>query len=729
GTMAARAVVRDVGRALGIPYGEVDRLAKLIPKAGMSLQEALASIPELKQASESEGVYRKLIKCALTLEGLARHASTHAAGVLIAPGNLTDYVPLFRSGKDEIRTQYDMKSVEKIGLLKMDFLGLRTLAVLEKTLEMVNRGRSEKITLEELPLDDEATFELLRNAQTVGVFQLESAGMRDLLKRMKPTCFEDIIAVNALHRPGPLQGEMVKDYILCKHGQKRIVYQHPWLEPILEDTHGVILYQEQVLEIAHKLAGFSLGQADILRRAMGKKMAEEMDAQRKAFVEGARKNGIGRKTTERIFDLMANFAGYGFNKSHSAAYAMISCRTAYLKAHFPREFMAASLTSEMDDTSRVAVLVEECRRTGIKVLPPDVHESEAEFKVVQSGIRYGLGAVRNVGSGAISSVVGAREGGGVFRNLQDLCRRVDLRLVNKRVLESLVCAGACDGLPGHRAQLLSALASAYGSGQKKQKDKDSGQVSIFDARGAGDAGDGLPLVSPWPRSIQLAREKEMLGFYLSDHPLAPFRDRIGQTGSTEIAKVRELPEGSKVTVVGVISACKTIVGRNKKQMAFATLEDFSGSIECVVFADLFEKVRRDLCIDSILLVKARTSNKDEETKLIAQDIEEFKESLVSSYHEARLSDPNGGDVPRLEIRLATPCTDLARKVKGILESFPGESEVFLLVPDASCGRMVRVRARFGKVEAGDLLLGSLRDLLGSDGVRVVWPQMTGGAVG
>ena len=724
GTLAARAVVRDVGRALGVPYGEVDRLAKLIPnELNITLEKALRTVPELKELSASGATYEKLIRCALTLEGLSRHASTHAAGVLIAPGKLTNYVPLFKSSEDVITTQYDMKSIERIGLLKMDFLGLRTLTVVEKTTETVNKSGGAKLLPSELPLDDKETYELLRGAQTVAVFQLESGGMRDLLRRMKPTCIEDIIAVNALYRPGPLQGEMVKDYILCKNGQKKITYEHPSLAPILRDTHGVILYQEQVLEIAHKLAGFSLGQADVLRRAMGKKMADEMDAQRKAFVEGARRNGIGPKAAERIFDLMANFAGYGFNKSHSAAYAMISYQTAYLKAHHPAEFMAASLSSEMDRTDRVATLVEECRRMGIRILPPDICESEGDFTVTPQGIRFGLGAIRNVGSGAIRSIVQARESGGEFKSVFDLCRRIDLRLVNKRVLESLICAGACDCLPGHRAQMLSALGKAYLSGQKKQREKSDGQVSIFDARGQDFSGEELPEVSPWPRGIQLAREKEMLGFYLSDHPLAPFRDRIKRIASSEIIGLRELSEGSAVKVVGVVSSSKTIVGKNKRLMAFITLEDFSGSVECVVFSDLYERAKKNICTDSIVIVKGKTSNKEEETKILAQEIEEFKDmtdvSVGSGPAENESAEP--GETARLEIKLPFHRPDLASKVREVLQCFPGECEVVLIVPNQERGP-VKVRLRSVRVSTDDLLLHALGELIGPEGVKIGWAQ-------
>ena len=746
GTMAARAVVRDVGRALNISFAEVDRIAKFIPlEQGMTIDKALQGVRELREIRQSDQRYDKLIRCALTLEGLARHASTHAAGVLIAPGRLTDYVPLFKSSKDEVTTQYDMKSIEKIGLLKMDLLGLRTLTVIDKTVEMVSRQPGPALVIDQIPLDDEPTYDLFRSAQTVGIFQVESSGMRELLRRMKPSGIGDIIAVNALHRPGPLQGEMVKDFVDCKLGKKKIKYLHPMLQPILRDTHGVILYQEQVLEIAHKMAGFSLAQADILRRAMGKKMAEEMDAQRKAFLEGSRKNGISENVAERVFDLMASFAGYGFNKSHSAAYAMVSYRTAYLKVHHPREFMAASLTSEMGVTERVGILVEECRRMGIRILPPDVCASEDDFTVTGEGIRFGLGAVRNVGSGAIRSIVEARKSG-PFRSIYDFVSRVDQRVVNKRVVESLVCAGACDCLPGHRAQHLSALSTAFGAGQKKQRERDKAQASFFDSQAGEPAGEELPEVSPWPRSIQLTREKEMLGFYLTDHPLAPVRDRIGRLATCEIAKVGELSEKTSVTLIGVVASCKVIMSKNNKPMAFVGLEDFSGTVECVVFPELYESARNELSVDSILLVRGRKSSKEDSVKIVAREIEEFKdtgepapsegEELPRSTEDARLSPAGAADVapggvgesvaqlPRLEIELCSRRQDLAESVKKVLTGFPGLSEVVIAVPDLANG-LVRVRPRSMRVSVDQLLVDALKELVGPSGVKVWWPGPAG----
>src|SRR5262245_10960684 len=445
GTMAARAVVRDVARALGMTFAEGDKVAKMIPPdLGMTLQRALETVPELKALLQDER-HARLLRCSMALEGLARHASTHAAGILIAPGNLTEHVPMYRSPKGDFTTQFDMKSLERVGLLKMDFLGLRTLTVLEQAVELATAATGEAIDLAAIPLDDPDTYALLQKAQTIGIFQLESGGMRDLLRKVLPDTFEDIIAINALFRPGPIQSGMIDDFVKRKHGRQKVTYMHPLLEPILRNTYGVILYQDQVMQIANRLAGFSLAQADILRRAMGKKKPEEMDAQKSAFLEGCAANRIPAKKAEEIFDLMAKFAGYGFVRSHSAAYAMLSYRTAFLKTHVPVAFLAASMTSEIGDTDRIVVFVEEARRLGAAILPPDVNGSRGQFTLEEGAIRFGLTAVKNVGRGSVDAIVEARERGGPFTSLGDLCRRVDARAINKRVLESLIQAGACDG--------------------------------------------------------------------------------------------------------------------------------------------------------------------------------------------------------------------------------------------------------------------------------------------
>ncbi|HXV14120.1 MAG TPA: DNA polymerase III subunit alpha, partial [Candidatus Krumholzibacteria bacterium] len=476
GTMAAKAVVRDVGRVLKIPYDEVDRLAKLIPGTpGTSLKESIENIGDLKTLVDNSPDYRRLMKLSLTLEGLSRHASTHAAGMIITPTPLVNHVPLYKSNRDEITTQYDMKSIDAIGLLKIDVLGLRTLTVIDKALRMVEENHGRRLAVEDIPMEDEKTYELLRAGRTVGVFQLESEGMRELLKNLKPTAFHDVVAVNALYRPGPLGSGMVTTFVDCKHGRKEIVYELDILKPILADTYGVILYQEQVMRSASDLAGFTLGEADLLRKAMGKKQKDVMAEQRKKFVEGARARGTHKAIAEKIFTQMEKFAEYGFNKSHSAAYAVLSIRTAYLKAHYPAEFMAATLSSEIDDTDRITVLLDDCREMAIDVVPPNINTCDPDFRARDGRIFYGLGAVKNVGLSAVETLVAERNEGGAFRSLENVCSRLNSRLITKRVYESLIAAGAMDTLPGHRAQKAAALETIMERAARSFRDAERGQ--------------------------------------------------------------------------------------------------------------------------------------------------------------------------------------------------------------------------------------------------------------
>src|SRR5437867_4660720 len=452
GTMGAKGVVRDVGRALGLAFADVDRIARMVPDGlGMTLERALELSADLRNLPQRGPVYQRLLESARVLEGLARHASTHAAGVLITPGPLLDYVPLYRQKDDSVTTQWDMKAVEKAGLLKMDFLGLRTLSVLEEAVRLVERKSGERLELSRLPMDDAAAYRVFQDAETVAIFQFESSGMRDYLRRLKPTVFDDLVAMNALYRPGPM--ENIPFFIDCKHGRQVARYDHPDLEPILKDTYGVFVYQEQVMQAANVLAEFSMAEADELRRAMGKKLPEEMEAKRKAFIEGCRGRKIPPAKAEKIFATMEKFAGYGFNRSHSAAYALLAYQCAYLKAHYPAEFMAATLTSEMSDSARIVTLIEECRRMRLPLLPPDVNRSGWRFTLEGGSIRFGLGAVRNVGQSAVDAIVAARAREGAFRDLFDLAQRVDARAINRRVLESLIAAGACDGLGPERGAM------------------------------------------------------------------------------------------------------------------------------------------------------------------------------------------------------------------------------------------------------------------------------------
>ncbi|MDD3643814.1 MAG: DNA polymerase III subunit alpha, partial [Candidatus Krumholzibacteria bacterium] len=596
GRMAARAAVRDVGRVLKFPYGEVDRLAKLIPAVpGTTLSKAIESVPELRELWRDDPRVRRLLELSLKLEGLARHASTHAAGVVITPTRLVEHVPLFRSGREEVTTQYEMKVLESIGLLKIDILGLKTLSHIQNALRLIERHHGERIDIDRIPLDDPAALDLLCQGRTVALFQLESQGMRDLLRRLEPSTFGDITAVNALYRPGPLGSGMVVDYIDRKHGRTKISYIHPMLEPILRETYGVILYQEQVMRIASDLAGFTLGQADILRRAMGKKKEEEMAGQREIFVRGAVERSIPERKAERIFELMAHFAGYGFNKSHSAAYAMVSMQTAYLKARYPAAFMAAAMTSDMGDTNRLIVLLEECRGLGIAVRPPDINAGDVGFDLAAGEITYGLAAVKNVGEKALRAVVDERRLNGPFRDLYDFCERVDLRQINRRVIESLIQAGAMDTLPGTRSQKMATLDRILAQAQKHQSAHNSSQATleILDRRPGGET---FPLedVPPWDESERLRREKESLGFSFSGHPVDHLHQILGGLVSATSVGLQETGDRSAVVLVGLVTELRAITDRKGNPMAFVTLEDAGGSYEVVVFSSCFQNARERL---------------------------------------------------------------------------------------------------------------------------------------
>ncbi|HSG29580.1 MAG TPA: DNA polymerase III subunit alpha [Candidatus Krumholzibacterium sp.] len=629
GRMAARAVVRDVGRVLKVPYGDVDKLAKMIPGTpGTTLKKALETVPEFKEKYQKDPLVRKLIDLSLKLEGLARHASTHAAGLVITPTALVDHVPLYRSNKGEVTTQYEMKILESIGLLKIDILGLKTLSHIDNTLRLMREHEGVDMKIADIPVDDGKTFELLQRGQTISVFQLESSGMRDLLRKIEPSTFGDVTAVNALYRPGPLGSDMVTDFIECKHGRKKIKYVHPLLEDILEETYGVILYQEQVMKIASDLGGFSLGQADILRRAMGKKKQKEMDKQGKAFIRGAVERGIPEKKAAKIFDLMAFFSGYGFNKSHSAAYAMISMKTAWLKAHHPAAFMAAAMTSDMGDTNRLIVLLEECRNLGIVVRPPDINSGGVGFGLSGGEITYGLAAVKNIGSKAVGFIVQAREEG-PFRDLYDFCDRVDLKQVNRRVLENLIQSGAMDSLPGTRAQKMASLDNVISRAQTVQSKRDRGQGFLDLVDGAVTGGTfQLEDVPDWEDSDVLHREKESLGFYFSGHPLDRYGDLLRGIVNTDSVTLHEREDRQQVVMAGLITEVKTILDWKGNPMAFVTLEDSQGSCEVIVFASCYEKRREMIQKDSLVVIPGKISIKDRgDTKVIADRVYSIDEAL------------------------------------------------------------------------------------------------------
>lgn len=708
GTMAARGVIRDVGRALRIPYSEVDRIAKLIPQElDMTLGKALEREPELRDLAEGDDRISKLIKISLSLEGLARHASTHAAGVVISEKPLTEYIPLFKGTNEEITTQYDMNTLEKIGLLKMDFLGLKTLTVIEETRGIIKRLNGREIDLGNIPLNDKKTFAMLNKAETMGVFQLESSGMRDLTRKIGLEKFEDLIALIALFRPGPMN--MLEDYVRRKHGKVPIRYDHPLLEPILKDTYGVMLYQEQVMHILHEIGGFSLSKADSFRRAISKKIPEIMDRQRQAFIEGAQSRNINKRIANKIFNQIVKFAGYGFNKSHSAAYALIAYQTAYLKAHYPVAFMASLLTSEMANTDKIVVYINECKRMGINVLPPDVNESFAKFTVVGDEIRFGLAAVKNVGTQAINSITETRLKEGPFKSLHDFCEKVDLRVVNRRVVESLIKCGAFDSLGVRRSQLMAVIDHALEMAQLNQADKEKGQISflpIFESEEKFRADlEELPDIPEWPENTLLAYEKEMLGFYVTGHPLAGFSEEIHTYASASTTDLPNMKDGEEVNLGGIIVAIKRIVTKKGERMAFVSFEDLEGMCEVIVFPGVFEKVKGILKIDNLIFVKGRLDLRGEKPKVISVDIfplAEVKEKMTREIH--------------VTVRLPGLEEEMLLRLKKIFLSHQGDCPIFLHLIDSDKKEIVVAAGRNIRSRANPELLRQIEGLLGENAV-------------
>jgi DNA polymerase III subunit alpha len=612
GTMAAKAAIKDVGRAMDIPYSDVDRIAKMVPATlNITLDEAIEESPPLREAYEKDSQVQELLDTARKLEGLVRNSGVHAAGVVISPRPLTELVPLHKTKNDEIVTAFDMVAIEKMGLLKMDFLGLTTLTILTDTLKLIAQARGTPLTLEQIPLEDQQTYEkVFHKGLTSGVFQFESRGMRDVLRRYQPNSIEDLTALNALYRPGPIQGGMIDDFIDRKHGRKKIEYELAELQEILEETLGVIVYQEQVMQIANRLAGYSLGEADLLRRAMGKKKPEEMAQQRERFIEGAAQRKYPPKKIEKIFDLMAQFAGYGFNKSHSAAYALLAYHTAYLKTHFPIEFMAALLTSVTGSTDDVVKYINECREMGIAVEAPDINVSDANFTPHGESIRFGLAAVKNVGGNAIESIVAARKKLGRFKSIFEFCEHVDLRLLNKRVLESLIKSGAMDSF-GRRAQLMTVLDKAIEQAQKTQRDAEFGQhglFGVFQQEELADQNGKLPNVPDWDEHARLAAEKEILGFFISGHPLERYRDKLidFQALNTEEISAMDCSTGKDETIAaaGVITNVRVLKSKRGDFYAQATLEDMAGSVDMIVFPEAFKRIGEKVKLEVPVLIRA-----------------------------------------------------------------------------------------------------------------------------
>ncbi|MFB3924939.1 MAG: DNA polymerase III subunit alpha [Syntrophales bacterium] len=672
GTMQARAVIRDVGRALNMPYNEVDRIAKLVPMGpNMTLETAVKLEPRLQEEEKRNEKVRKLLALSKSLEGLSRHSSTHAAGVVISDKPLVERVPLYKSQRDEIVTQFPMNDLQALGLIKFDFLGLKTLTVIRDTLRFVRDVRGEEVDINNIPLDDRLTYQLLMKGETDGVFQLESSGMKEILVSMKPDCIEDVMALIALYRPGPLK--MVPEFISRKQGKTRITYEVPELESILKETYGVILYQEQVMQIASALANYTMGEADSFRKAMSKKKAAEMEKERPKFLAGAKKNRISEGKAKKIFEQMETFAGYGFNKSHSAAYAMISYQTAYLKAHYPVEFMAALLTSEKNNRDKIIKYISDCRDMGISVLPPDINESSNDFSVAGGKIRFGLAAVKNVGIGAIEAIITARRKGGKFLSFYDFCNRVDLRKINKRVVESLIKCGAFDALGLKRRQLMESYEEIIGLVLKNQKENGRHQAGLFEleqmayTREQPDAGSPAGNIPEWSREELLSYEKEMLGFYITSHPLSGFADKIrlvADIDSAMLASRREngdveddykslRRDGDTVSFVGIVSNIRETLTRKKDKMAYITMEDMKGSVQLIAFPEVYKKYDALFHSDDPLLVKGTLDMGEESAKIIASEIIPLSDAIerpFNSVHFDLFSNGNASEEKIAELK-------------------------------------------------------------------------------
>ncbi|MEJ2688689.1 MAG: DNA polymerase III subunit alpha [Deltaproteobacteria bacterium] len=640
GSMKARAVIRDVGRALGMSFSDVDRIAKLIPEGPkVTINKAMAEEPRLLDAQKRDPQVEELLTTALVLEGLPRHTSTHAAGVVISPLPMVEYLPVARGSKGEVLTQYDMKFTEKTGLIKFDFLGLKTLTVIARALQLIENTIGTHLDITTISLDDVKTYDLLCRGDALGVFQLESSGMRELLIKMKPEVFTDLIALVALYRPGPLESGMVDDFVDTKHGHKVASYPLPQLEPILQETYGVIVYQEQVMKIANVLASYSLGDADMLRRAMGKKIPEVMAAEKDKFMQGAEKNKVPLDKAEYIFDLMAKFAGYGFNKSHSAAYAFISYQTAFLKAHYPAQFMAALLSCDMNNTDKVVLYINECKDHGIEVLPPDINESFKDFTVISERIRFGLAAVKNVGESALDSIIEERSKDGPYASLEDFCARIDSRRVNRRVIESLIKAGTFDSFGAKRSQLFAILDQALEQAQAAQRDRLSGQISLFsivpESVSIKTASIEMPEIPEWDDQQKLAYEKETVGFYITGHPLDNHREAIQAITDADAAELAEFGDNQPVRVGGLIKSVKSLKSKKGDAMAFVSLETVSGVVEVVVFPNTYAACSHLLETEEPVVVLGNTQKEERGIKIIAERIdllEEAREKYTAGAH-------------------------------------------------------------------------------------------------
>lgn len=712
GSMMAKGVLRDVGRVMSIPYAEVDKIAKLVPNdPGMTLKQALNIEPELKQKYDEDPVIRQLMDTAERLEGLNRHASTHAAGVVISDKPLQKRIPLFKTADDQVTTGYSMKSLERIGMLKMDFLGLRTLTVIDRAVKIIKRTKGEDVDINNISLSDKATYELLSAAETSGVFQLESSGMRDLLRKIRPEKFEDIIAILALYRPGPMGSGMLEEFIKRKQGEIEVKYDHPALEPILKETYGIIVFQEQVMQIVSALAGFSMAEADNVRKVMGKKIHDALKEIKNKFLIGAEKKDVNKATAEKIWDFIAYFAGYGFNKSHSAAYAMVTYRTAYLKANHPVEFMTALLASEKNNTDKISDYINESVRMGIGILPPEINESFKDFTVVGNDIRFGLSAVKNVGAGAAETIINTRASGGKFESIYDFAQKVGSKAVNRKVVESLIKCGAFDTTGVFRSQAMAVLDKVLVMASKTNRDRFLGQMSFFDDAAADESFkknfEALPAIPEWPEQELLANEKEMLGFYITKHPLLRFERLLSAYSTGKISDFAGMSDGQEILVGGILNKVRITVTRKKaEKMAILSLGDLNDFIEVLVFPRAYRKSPEIVKEDALVYISGRLNLREEEPKIVAEEIipiEKVKEKFTKSV--------------LIKMAITSQEENQMARVKEALKRNNGTTPVFidLISPD---GRQVRITTDEDLfVSARDALIEEVEEVVGIGNIK------------
>ncbi|QTA82331.1 DNA polymerase III, subunit alpha [Desulfonema limicola] len=709
GKLKPRAVIRDVGRALDIPLKEVDSIAKMVPEVlNISLEKALEQEPRILELADKDSRIADLIKICRTLEGLPRHASTHAAGVVIGDKPLVEYLPLYKGKKGEVVTQFDMKRVEQIGLVKFDFLGLRNLTVIENTLQLIESGGKPRPDLLLIDFNDPKTYKLLSAGDTTGVFQLESSGMKELLTRLRPACFDDVTALVALYRPGPLDSGMVDDYVERKHGRQQVSYLVPELEPLLQETYGVILYQEQVMKIAGNLASYSMAEADGLRKAMGKKIVEIMAQHRERFTKGAVKNGFPENKITQLFDLMEKFGGYGFNKSHSAAYALIAYQTAWLKTHYPVEFMASLLTSEMGNIDSVVKFIAECRSHGIDVLPPDINESFKEFNVDRGKIRFGMVAVKNVGENAIDAIIKARQEHGRFSSLYEFCERVDLKKINKRVMENLIQCGAFDSTGAHRAQMMAALEEALDYGQRVQKEKDSPQMGLFDMGMDAQPVNppSLPQVTRWDEKQVLALEKESLGFYITGHPLGAYEKILNKFTNADTLSIKEKNDKEPVRICGIITNIKTIKTKKGDNMAFVTTEDMTGTIETIVFPSVYDQFSEILTNDKPVLIEGQLQKNEKNINILADkivSIDKAEETWSASIH--------------INLDITKTDKDILVKLRQVFDNYPGNCPGYIHLLDPGNTEAIISVSQDIQLAPGEKLTREVNSILGYNAVE------------